>query len=456
MTSPQNAAITFWNRAVQIKEQDPHISYKLITSSVDVWPEFLQGWMGLGVTNVDMGFREAAIANFRRAVELDPNDHVAWTNLGHQLYFVGKLDQSLAATRRSMDLRPDLPFPYCNISLIQSVQGKLESSLDSAKKAYEMAPELPEIELGLAFAHLFKGDFARGFKHFESRFDYNATLRKYHGIPYPKWNGEDLTGKSLFIVSEQGIGDTLSFSRFVPMVAEKADKIIFQVQSELMRPLGIMLSPYQNVSLQPLPETWPACDYWTSPNSLVVGLGLTTEQIVSQPGLPPPQMGMGPPPQWKAQGRKLHIGVAWAGAPANGIDVWRSMPMQNFLELYRVPGIQLYSLQVGPHAQDVHSTGSAALVRDMSPYLRDVLDTMVIMRDLDLVITVESLVGHIGGSIGADTWVLNSHNGGDYRLGRKGSKSIWYPRHRIFRQDSSARWEPVFEQVIAALKERVG
>ena len=92
----------------------------------------------------------------------------------------------------------------------------------------------------------------------------------------------------------------------------------------------------------------------------------------------------------------------------------------------------------------------------MSPWIRDVADTVAIMRELDLVITIESFIGHLAGALNHPCWVLYSHRGGDYRIGRDGRRALWYPNHRIFKQDPDGEWGPVFERVVAALKEKVG
>jgi len=182
-------------------------------------------------------------------------------------------------------------------------------------------------------------------------------------------------------------------------------------------------------------------------------LGLTDEQVASTPHISYPVYTL--PKNWKVHDRKFHIGIAYAGSPLNEIDVHRNIPITQFLDLYRVPGIQLYSLQVGEKAKELHEAGCAALIRDVSPYIRDVVDTLSILQDLDLVITVESALGHIAGLAGKETWIPYSYCGRDYRLGLSGANPLWYGKHSTFNQGIDQQWGPVFERITEALARKL-
>ena len=149
------------------------------------------------------------------------------------------------------------------------------------------------------------------------------------------------------------------------------------------------------------------------------------------------------------------MGIAWAGSPLNDLDRHRNIPLQHFAELYRVPGVQLYSLQVGDKAKELHDLGYAPIIRDLTPYIRAVADTMAILQHLDLVITCESALGHICAAAGKECWVPYSRLGKDYRIGCLGEDRLWTPRHRIFNQGMDCAWEPVFKEISKALAEKI-
>lgn len=453
-TPERRAAVEFYNQGLLANQTDKNLAYRLINSSVDVDPTFVQGWYQVSNFNGDMGLLHASIAAARRALEVNPLNAPIWCNLGHRLYHTGQHKLARKATERSIELDPNLSFAYCNLSLIESVEGNLKKSLALAKRAFEMNND-PVIESALAFAYLYNGDYAEGLKHFEARFPYKLT--QFMQYPYPQWHGEDISDKTLFLQAEQGLGDTLSFVRFLPAVAARTGKVLFAVQAELMRLLATMLIPWENVSVIPLPASatsfFPQADYWSTPHSVPVALGLTTEEIRAAPGLAVPPFEL--PAPWKSPGRKFHIGVAWGGSTANEIDRWRSMDVTQFLEFYRVPGVQLYSLQVDNRSNDLHAQGCAALIKDLSRYIRDVADSIAILKNLDLVITIESFVGHICGLIDFPCWIAYAKNGGDFRHGRNQKHPLWYKNSIIYKQGDDATWFPVIDRMIEDLREVV-
>ena len=136
----------------------------------------------------------------------------------------------------------------------------------------------------------------------------------------------------------------------------------------------------------------------------------------------------------------------------NMIDKHRNIPVEYFFELLRVPGVQLYSLQVDQRKTMLHEAGGAGLVRDLSGYIRDVVDTWGLLRDLDLVITCESALGHIAAAAGKECWVPYSHLGRDYRIGLDGIDRLWTPNHFIWPQGPSMRWDRAFDDMAAALR----
>jgi hypothetical protein len=129
--------------------------------------------------------------------------------------------------------------------------------------------------------------------------------------------------------------------------------------------------------------------------------------------------------------------------------------VEEFLVLCKVPGVHLYSIQVGEHADDANIIGAHALIKNLSPYIRDVVDTVSLLRDLDLVICCESALAHICAMVNKECWIASSYRGRDYRIGHRANDMLWTPRHRVFRQGKDQRWEPVFNAMVEALNERI-
>jgi hypothetical protein len=160
-------------------------------------------------------------------------------------------------------------------------------------------------------------------------------------------------------------GDTLSMARFVREACGRARYVHACVHPELLRLFQYAFIDIPNLNLMPQPCSFPAADAWTTFVSLPFALGLSDDAIRNMP-----QIKFDAPrtnaKQWKVPDRKFHIGIAWAGSPLNDIDKHRCVPVTQFLELYRVPGIQLYSLQMDNKKHELFSTGCAPVIRDLS------------------------------------------------------------------------------------------
>ena len=206
-----------------------------------------------------------------------------------------------------------------------------------------------------------------------------------------------------------------------------------------------------NVRVVPQDRVIEYADAWCPAFSLPVALGLSDAEIRDAvwPVLPVQPVE---DRSWKQQGARLHVAIAWAGAPGNGIDVLRSIPFVEFLALRAVPGVALYSVQVGDRAKDLHDAGGAGLVRDLGPWIRDARDTAGILAECDAVVTCESFVGHLAGSMGLKCLLLCSRYGRDWRSGPYlGERALWYPATMVIRQGDDAAWGPVFQRAVEVL-----
>lgn len=444
-----NAAVT----AANDRSQPSHLerSYQLFGSACIADPTFGMAWYQMGNNNADLKRIHAAIASWRVALvcNITPEERgKTLTNLGWFLYTIGEIDEALTVSLEAVQLLPDGYQAYNNLSVLYGLLDDDARSIAAAEKAFELEPTNVQNEVALAFALMFDKQYAKGLKHFEKRFDWR--LQQYNHAPYPRWQGEK--DGTLYLMSDQGLGDTLSFARFVEEACQRCKYVHASIHPELLRLFQHSFLGIPNLNLIPQPQPFPQADYWSTFMSLPAAMDLTDEQIIGQPHIKCPRFDA--QPNWKTPDRKLHIGIAWRGNPQSDIDKYRSIPFENFLELYRVPGIQLYSLQVDQHSDEVYQQGAPVLARDLKPYIRDVSDSLAVLHHLDMVICLESALGHIAGLAGKECWIPYSYSGRDYRAGHKGDKPIWYPKHRFFRQQKGETWRPVFDRIIEALRER--
>lgn len=456
-------------------EANAQMGYQLIGSAVDVDPTLAHAWFAMGNANSDLGLKHAAIADYRRALACPEGTEIGdltpqyraktLCNMAHTLYHMGKHEEAYQASIASIEIDSALAFGWINKSMVEAARGQDEDAIASARKSFALAKAqnpskdnktLTEegkaqatIEVGLAFSLLHSRQYAKGLKHFEARFPYK--LRQFLQYPYPQWHGEH--GVDLFLVSDQGLGDSIDFLRFVPMAAKRCNKVILGIQPELLRLCRDMFTPLSNVECIPLPQPFPPMSHWSTLMSIPTALNLSDDEIINTE-MPPFQIPEVSAP-WKTEGKKLHVGVAWAGSPMNDVDAWRSVTVEQMLELSDVSGVQFYSVQIGERSNDLHRAGAATIFKDLSPYIRDVTDTLGVFKHLDLLITVDSAPGHIAGIMDLPCWIPASFNGTCWRFTRHGDSALWFKNHHLFRQTEDADWKPVIKAVKVALAEKV-
>jgi hypothetical protein len=451
-------AVQFHNQAVvAAKDKSSSLNlqtaFQLFASSCHVDPTWSHGYYQYANNCSELNFYKTSIAGYHRALQCKitkEEEAKIYSNLGWSLFVDGQIDESFKALSKSLELNKEHPGTWTNLSQCYSLLDNEEKAIECAKRGWELEPDNPITEAAYAFALLFGRKLKLGFERFEIRFKWR--LHQFLQYPYPKWMGED--DKTVFLVADQGMGDTLCFARFVHQAAKRAKFIHAYVQSELMRLFMHAFVDIPNINLLPFGSSFPQADAWTTFVSLPFALGLSDEEIRKTKQVDYPRLSL--PTTWMVPDQKLHIGIQWAGSKLNDIDKYRTIPVELFLELCRVPGVHLYSIQVGERAEDANFIGAHALIKSLSPYIRDVCDTVSLMRDLDLVICCEGALGHICAMVNKECWIASSFQGRDYRIGHKANDMLWTPRHRIFRQGKDLSWKPVFARITEALNERVG
>jgi tetratricopeptide (TPR) repeat protein len=464
------AATRFYEQADRVRKDgsDPlnaKRSYELFSAACYADPTWWLTWYQHGNNHNDIKLNHAAVACWRRALQCEienPIDRAkVLSNFGWGLSQIGEIDAAYSVLTEATKLAPKHAAAWTNLSTIQGQLGSPSAAVGSARIGKNLDPENLAGQMSLSFALLFNRQFVEGFKEFECRYAY--ALHNFLHYPYPKWLGEP--GKTVFLVADQGLGDTLSFARFVPVAASVAKYLHLYVQPELVRLFQHAFMFLKNVNIIPYQVQcpYPEADAWTTFVSLPFALKLTDEQIRIAPPIPADAGQAGLPrvsgASWKVPDQKLHVGIAWAGSELNLINKHRSIPLTHFFELARVKGVQLYSLQIDQaKIKEMNDLGGGAFIRDLSSYVRDVADSMSLIRNLDLVITCESALGHICSTIGKECWVPYSYLGRDYRAGHNPTDAadrLWTPNHRFFSQSKSQKWEPVFERIEQELAKRV-
>ena len=444
------SAPEFFERAMQVLATDPPLAYRLLVSAAQADPTLRQVWFEMAAIQANSGMRHAAIASWHRAIAgRGPDDLVAKSlvNIGHRYYQLGDFDAGWEWTQKAIAANPKNAYPWENLCAICIQRGEVDEAVEYARIGFDLSQE-PVTEVALALALLNAGQWAEGLKHFQARFPYSMHDVEKH--PHPKWDGKPV--RQLLVIGEQGLGDTLSFARFVPWAARRADELVLSVQAELVRLLAPAMPHNVTFAAPTQRQTFHPADAYIPIMSLPVALGMDDRHIAECADLNYDVVVSRP------KTGRLRVGISWAGSAANMHNAWRSIPFPLLLEWAAIPGVDLVSLQVGAEAEDVRKHGADALVEDVSHYLKDAAMTAeYIATEIDLVVTIDSFLGHLCGSIGVPCWVMVASKAGDWRLGRHGDKpALWYhDTHLVFRQGQEGLWGPVIAEVGKKLTERL-
>jgi hypothetical protein len=300
-------------------------------------------------------------------------------------------------------------------------------------------------ELFRAGELLLGGNFKDGFAAYEARFQ-TGHLPPLDLPPIPLWRGENLAGRTILARGEQGLGDAIQFVRYLPLLRERGARILLAVEPVLHTLFEGLESA---ADLLPARGAIPRADFHIPLMSLPHRFGTTLETIpATVPYLAPPADLSA---KLKRRPRtRLAVGIAWAGDPKHHNDAKRSIPFRELTVLADLPGVEIYSLQVGTRRADL--ADEAQRIHDVGRELSDFSRTAAVIADLDLIVTVDTAIAHLAGAMGRRCFVLLPHVA-DWRWLREREDSPWYPTLRLFRQATPGDWAGVMRRVCAAISE---
>ena len=410
-------------------------------------PGHASAWINLGVALRASGHAEEAVACLRRGVQLKPDDAGVCSNLGNALRAVGRLREASTWHRRALALDPGRGQAHYNFALACRDLGELDEALAHLARAEAAGYRSPELHWDWALTLLLAGDLKRGFIAYEWRWKLPDNPPRF--VDAPRWQGEDLADRALLVHAEQGFGDTIQFVRYLPLLASRGGKLLFECQTPLLR-LFRDSPALAGVELFPRDAPLPRFDFQAPLLSLPRLLGTTADSIpAAVPYLTPPRGKRRP-----ASNAGLRVGIAWAGKPSHRNDRNRSVDLARFRPLLDLPGIRFVSLQQGAAAAAIAELDWASRLEALDPPPVDFAETAAAMMQLDLVITVDTAVAHLAGALARPVWTLLPF-AADWRWQTLRTDSPWYQTMRLFRQARPGDWTEVFQRVHAALRDRL-
>ncbi|MSP90043.1 MAG: tetratricopeptide repeat protein [Alphaproteobacteria bacterium] len=410
-------------------------------------PGYVKALYNLAQSLIGRSESAAALGPIERACAIDPALGVLHSARATALRLQERMDDAAAAYRRAVMLDPSHAPTLFNFGNLHLAVANPAGAADWYGLALALRPDDPEYRWNHALALLSAGQYAQGWRAYEWRWRWPGFSEPSRSWAAPAWEGTGLGKRTILLHAEQGLGDTIQFIRYAPQVRRRCGRVVLQCQPELIR----LLQGYPGIdALVRNGEALPAHDAHAPLLSLPRIFHTELETI------PPPLASAAARPAFDLplSGKALRIGIAWAGNPKHGKDRQRSVEPGRFAALAALPGIQLYSLQVGPRAPELAAIPGRDAIVDLAPRLTDFADAAAAIDALDLVIAVDTAIAHLAGTLGRETWILLSY-APDWRWLTQRDDTPWYPSVRLFRQRAPGDWDDVFARVAAALTARM-
>ena len=408
----------------------------------------------MGTIHFDSGIYRQAQACLEKALSIDVDLIDAHNNLGNTLVRLNRLSDAVDCFAAALSRKPDFVNALANQAAAFLAMGRVDDALSACQQAMALEGNHTDAHWNRGLARLISGDLTGGFADYEWRWQLPEFVLPYgeHNL----WQGQNLSGKTLLVHSEQGFGDTLQMARYLPLLAEKGARLVVVTHQPLVTILA--QSGIADVVLAKDSDI-PAFDYHLPIMSLPLRFGTTLDSI-------PPAIDFFAEETGDQltfdSGTELKIGLVWAGRPTHKNDQNRSIPLELFDQIAGMEDIGLVSLQVGIRADDLAAMPWRDGVRDVGRKLKNFYDTAQIINQLDLVITVDTAVAHLAGSMAKNCWVLLPY-APDWRWLQERDDSPWYESVTLFRQkapptalDPDTQWRPVINRVLTALEARTG
>jgi tetratricopeptide (TPR) repeat protein len=403
-------------------------------------PEYADAYCNLGNAFKDLGRFDSAVDHYRHALEIAPGFFDAHNNLGLTFQSLEQYADAADSYKRALVINPDVADTLCNLGFVLGGLLRHQEALASYAAALRLQPDCLAAYFNEGLTRLLLGDFESGFKRYEWRWRLSGLKKHVRDFAQPLWLGEEsLRDKTVLLHAEQGFGDTIQFCRYTKLVAAKGATVLLEVQPGL----DSLLSGLEGVSQVLVKgEPLPAFDYHCPLMSLPLAFNTNLTSIPSASfylASDPARVAA-----WREKlGEKtqLRVGLAWSGNRGHLNDHHRSIALARFVELLsdRVQNVCLQN-EVSESDRQIMSCR-----KDIGYFGDDLLDfseTAALLSQMDLVISIDSVIAHLAGAMGKPVWLLLPFSP-DWRWLMDRDNSPWYPSARLFRQPRYGDWDSV-------------
>ena len=417
-------------------------------AAIKIDPKDIKPYLSLATLYKDQLEYDESIKVYQQGLISNPSNHIILSNLGNLFYLQHKYEDAIISHQRAVKSKPDsyeVQFNFAN-TLLNS--GKYTEAIEAYRKTSELKPNFYRAKVSLGSTLLSMANFEEGFKEYNYRIyedkNFQSVLDKKNLI----WNGQNIENKKILVIADEGLGNTLQFSRYLEILSQLNCKIIFKCQEELHHFFEDMLHLEQIVSLD---DDFQEFDYWVPLQNLVY---LLTPDLTANCPLPSIlKINDNKLLEWEtliALDDKIKIGLNWQGSKTNPRVASNSVTLDYFKNIVSNKSASFISLQKGAAVSDIEKLQLQKNVISydmlMDTGSKKFLDSAAIIKYLDLVITTDTSVAHLAGTLGTQTWLLLPKVS-DWRWLNSKDETIWYDNFRIYRQRKQGDWQEVFSRV---------
>jgi tetratricopeptide (TPR) repeat protein len=418
-------------------------------------PERLEAMTNLGIAYMVADELSAAEEQFKKLINLYPKDPEPYQNLANLHSKMNRYEESIQNYETALDLQPVFPNALVNYSVTLRKVNRVEETIGLLKKAIEQRADLPEAHWNLSLSYLLLGDLENGFDKYEWRWKGAVKELTPRKLPGTLWDGkESLKGKTIFIHSEQGLGDHIQYIRFLPVLESMGATVI----AEFPEPLLDFAKRFSSsiIWLKRGAHKFPKFDLFCPLMSLPHRFGTNHDTIPSVECYKNIEIPVDRITHYKkkiADNGKLNVGLVWAGNPKHHNDLNRSMGIDALSEgILKLPANFISLMK--EYNSDTKSAMAKFGIQDFHEELEDFTETSALLMNMDIVITVDTSVAHLAAALGKPVWILLPF-APDWRWLLDGDKSAWYPNITLFRQPTPHDWMSATSRVEAELAKEI-
>ena len=417
-------------------------------AAIKIDPKEIKSYLNLATLYKEQFEYDDAIKVYQQGLINNPGNHIILSNLGNLFYLQHKYEDAIISHQRAIKSKPDsyeVQFNFAN-TLLNS--GKYTEAIDAYKKTSDLKPNFYRAKINLGSTLLSMANFNEGFQEYNYRIYEDKNFKNYLDKKNFIWKGQNIENKKILVIADTGLGNTLQFSRYLEILSQLNCKIIFKCQEELHHFFEDMMHIDTIIGID---SDYEEFDYWVPLQNLVSLLSPDLTANCPQPAIL--KINDNKLLEWEtliAIDDKIKIGLNWQGSKSNPRVLNNSVNLEYFKNIVSDKQANFISLQKGIAVNDIEKSQlqeniiSYDLLMDTGS--QRFLDTAAIIKYLDLVITTDTSIAHLAGTLGTQTWLLLPKIS-DWRWLNSKDETIWYDNFRIYRQKKQGDWSEVFSRV---------